>query len=124
MSESDLNEEERKEPGPEPRQGAGAQAGGPPPEASFPVFLAGLYTQTLVALGEIENPLSGKAEANLPEAQYLIDIIVILQKKTSGNLTSEEESYLNALLHNLRMRYVEAARAGGEGASAQKAQGG
>ena len=79
------------------------------PEPDFRVFMAGLYTQTLVALGEVESPASEEKEQNLPEAQYLIDTIDMLKKKTEGNLTNEEETYLGSLLHDLRMRYVTAA---------------
>ena len=79
------------------------------PEPDFRVFVAGLYTQTLMALGEVENPLTHKREKNLPESQFLIDTIDMLKQKTQGNLSSEEDSYLVSLLHDLRMRYVSAA---------------
>lgn len=79
------------------------------PQPDLSIFLAGLYSQTLVTLGEIENPLTKKKEQDLPEAQYLIDTIGMLKEKTKGNLTPEEDDYLASLLHNLRMRYVAAA---------------
>ncbi len=78
------------------------------PEPDLRVFMAGLYAQTLAALGESENPLTHKKEQSLPEAQYLIDTIDMLKRKTQGNLSAEEESYLAGLLHDLRMRYVDA----------------
>ena len=80
------------------------------PEPEFRVFVAGLYTQTLMALGEVENPLTHKSEKNLREAQYLIDTIDMLKQKTQGNLSPEEDSYLVSLLHDLRMRYVRVAK--------------
>jgi len=82
------------------------------PEANFQVFLAGLYTQTLVALGLVENPVSGKKVVRLDEAQYLIDTISMLGEKTKGNLTEEESTYLDNLLYDLRMRYIEVSRTG------------
>jgi len=87
----------------------GPSPAGPPPKPDFRVFLAGLYTQTLMYLGEIENPVTRKTERNLPEAQYLIDTIDMLRQKTRGNLSTEEGQYLDGLLHDLRMRYVSAA---------------
>jgi hypothetical protein len=78
----------------------------PPPD--FRTFLAGLFTQTLMELGEIENPLTRQKRTNLPEASYLIDTIDMLRDKTRGNLQQDEEEYLNALLHDLRLRYVAA----------------
>jgi len=84
------------------------------PEPEFRVFVAGLYTQTLMALGEVENPLTHKSEQNLREAQYVIDTIDMLKQKTRGNLSPEEDSYLVSLLHDLRMRYVRVAKQPGE----------
>ncbi len=91
---------------------------GPPPEADIRIFLAGLYTQTLVCLGDIAHPASGEAEQSLPEAQYLIDTIAMLKDKTKGNLTAEEGAYVDNILYDLRMRFVSASAregdAGGE----------
>ncbi len=102
---------------------AGPQAG-PVPEADIRIFLAGLYTQTLVCLGDMAHPASGEAEHNLPEAQYLIDTIAMLKDKTKGNLTAEEGAYVDNILYDLRMRFVSAsAREGAaDGEGEEKAQ--
>ena len=89
------------------------------PEPSFRVFLAGLYTQTLISLGEVEHPVTHKKELALPEARYLIDTINMLRQKTQGNLSGDEQMYLDSLLHDLRMRYVSAT---GRPASEQTAE--
>ncbi|MFO8007837.1 MAG: DUF1844 domain-containing protein [Candidatus Brocadiia bacterium] len=105
-----------QEEGTRPRPGAGPAAGkGPLPEPSIPIFLAGLYTQTLVELGELENPASGKREQRLEEAEYLIDTISLLRDKMEGNLDDEEQAYVQNVLTDLRMRYVSA-QGGGEAA--------
>lgn len=85
------------------------------PSPDFRVFLAGLYTQTLMSLGELENPVTKSTEKNLRESQYIIDTIDMLRHKTEGNLTDEEEHYIEGLLHDLRIRYVAAAKDGGAG---------
>lgn len=82
------------------------------PEPNFQVFLAGLYAQTLMSLGEVENPVTTKRERNLAEAQYLIDTIDMLKDKAEGNLTEQEQHYVENLLHDLRIRYVNALNAG------------
>ena len=85
------------------------QAQRPPlPEPSVQIFMAGLYTQTLVLLGLMPNPATGETSRDLAEAQYLIDTIAMLQEKTKGNLTEEESSYLEGILYDLRMRFVSA----------------
>ncbi len=84
------------------------------PEADFKVFVSGLYTQTLMALGQMENPSTGETQQSLPESSYLIDTLEVLRQKTRGNLTGEESEYLNSIIHDLQMRYVQAAEGGEE----------
>ena len=55
------------------------------------------------------DPVSGKAEKNLPVAKHLIDLLEVLQEKTEGNRTSEESENIEGLLYQLRMAYVQAA---------------
>jgi len=102
---------------PEPEPGAAASpgqgpAGGPSPDepVSFSTFLLGLSTQALLHLGDIESPLSGKVERDLGAARHVIDILGILQAKTKNNLEQAEERLLEAVLYDLRMRYVELVR--------------
>ncbi len=80
------------------------------PEITFGTFVVGLSTQALVHLGEIPDPLSGQPSADLPAAQQLIDIIAILKEKTRGNLDRNEDTLLETILFELRMKYVERAR--------------
>lgn len=118
---------EQEQPQKQPSQKQAEQTGaGHPDGADLRVFLAGLYTQTLMYLGEVENPMTKKVEQNLPEAQYLIDTIDMLRQKTQGNLSAEEEQYVGNLLHDLRMRYVGAvdrSAAGGKEPAEEKEKG-
>ena len=74
---------------------------------SFSSFLLGLSTQALLHLGEIEIPVSGRVERDLGAAKHVIDILGILKDKTRGNLEQAEQQLLDAVLYDLRMRYVE-----------------
>jgi hypothetical protein len=80
----------------------------PLPEVTFSTFVYSLSTSALVHLGEIPEPITEKMDKNLPLAKQTIDILGILQEKTKGNLTQEEENLLNNFLYDLRMRYVKA----------------
>jgi hypothetical protein len=80
----------------------------PLPEVSFAAFIYSLSTSALVHLGEIPEPITEKMDKNLPRAKQTIDILGILQEKTKGNLSQEEENLLNNFLYDLRMRYVKA----------------
>jgi Domain of unknown function (DUF1844) len=86
-----------------------AESGGEA-ELTFGTFLVGLSTQALVLLGDIADPQSGKPAQDLRGAQQLIDIIGMLREKTRGNLDREEDQLIEAVLYELRMKYVERAR--------------
>ncbi len=79
----------------------------PPAEASFALLATSLATQAMMALGDLENPITRKRETHLGEAKFHIDMLEMLEKKTKGNLAPEEAKLLEGLLFDLRLRYVE-----------------
>jgi hypothetical protein len=81
-----------------------------PAEINFSAFIVGLSTQALVHLGEIPDPTTNQQNRDLVGASQLIDILAMLQEKSRGNLTAEEERLLQSILYDLRMRYVALAR--------------
>jgi hypothetical protein len=85
-------------------------AHGDTPEITFGNFLVSLSTQALMHLGDIPDPQTGRPEQDLVAAQQLIDIVGMLQQKTRGNLDREEGQLIDAILYELRMKYVERAR--------------
>ena len=80
-------------------------------EITFASFVFSLSTQVLVHLGEVPDPIDGTAHVNLDAARQIIDILAILRDKTRGNLDAAESSLLESALYDLRMRYVDRARA-------------
>lgn len=85
-----------------------SSAGQTMPKIDFSSFILSLYSSGLVQLGKVEDPSSGKKIINLDLAHHSIDMIAMLQEKTQGNLTNDEDNLLKALLSELRMAYVEA----------------
>ncbi len=77
------------------------------PEINFPTFVASLNASALVHLGVIEDPAAGKKAKNLPMAKQTIDILSMLESKTQGNLTKEEENMLKNVLYDLRILFVK-----------------
>jgi hypothetical protein len=80
------------------------------PEASFNLFISSLATQILINLGEMTSPFNKKKEQDLDQAKFTLDTLQIIKDKTKGNLTDDETKYLDTLLYDLRMRYVEKAK--------------
>ena len=78
------------------------------PEISFANLILSLSTSALIQLGEIQDPMAQKDEKNLPLAKQTVDLISLLQQKTKGNLTPDEEKLVESVLYDLRMRYVKA----------------
>lgn len=77
------------------------------PEINFQTFIFSLNASALVQLGLMEDPATGKLEKNLPLAKQTIDMLSMLQEKTAGNLTKEEDEMLKYILYDLRIRYVK-----------------
>jgi hypothetical protein len=76
------------------------------PPVDFSTFIFSLNTSALVHLGEIADPVTGKRERDLTFAKHTIDTIAMLQEKSRGNLTKDEEALIQHILYDLRMRYV------------------
>ena len=72
----------------------------------FPSYILSYYTQGLVLLGEVPNPYTNKKEEDLESVRHTVDILTILQEKTRGNLSKEEDHLLESVLYELRMKFM------------------
>jgi hypothetical protein len=79
----------------------------PMPPASLELLLTTLATESLIAMGQIPHPATGKIEVQRHQATYLIDLIDMLREKTKGNLNPGEQQLIESMLHQLRMVFVE-----------------
>jgi hypothetical protein len=80
------------------------------PQIDFATFLLSLSHSVLMHLGEAPHPdddASVPSAVSLPLAKQTIDLLGLLEEKTKGNLTGEEERLFTQVLFDLRMRYVE-----------------
>ncbi|MBW2054861.1 MAG: DUF1844 domain-containing protein [Deltaproteobacteria bacterium] len=77
------------------------------PKINFATFVFSLNSSVLLQLGLIDDPATGKKTKNLPLAKQTIDILSMLEEKTQGNLTKDEETMLKNILYDLRMLYVK-----------------
>jgi hypothetical protein len=84
---------------------AGEEKKGP---IDFYTFVLSLGSAAFVHLGDAPHPETGKpVEPDLLVAKQSIDILAMLQEKTKGNLTEEEARFLDTLLTDLRIRFVQ-----------------
>ena len=82
------------------------QAYPPLPEVNFSTFIVSLSTEILFHLGEIAHPGTGERQKNLALAKQAIDTLAMIQEKTKGNLTEEEQKLLESMLYDLRMCFI------------------
>lgn len=79
------------------------------PSLDFSTLVLSLSQTALVHLGDQVDPtiVDGHTHRDLGLARQTIDLLGVLQEKTKGNLTGEEERLLDQLLYDLRLRFVE-----------------
>jgi Domain of unknown function (DUF1844) len=75
---------------------------------TFVGFVLSLAHTAAVHFGDVANPATGQTgELNLDAARQMIEILSLLEEKTRGNLSAEERQFLDQILYELRMRYIE-----------------
>ena len=82
----------------------------PLPEVSLSSLVFSLSSSALLHLGEIADPQTGEKKEDFGLAKHSIDTIGMLKEKTKGNLTEEEDKFLESILTDLRWRYVKATK--------------
>ena len=76
-------------------------------EQLFDQLISSLVHSAWVSLGKVKNPMNDALERNLDQASVQIDMLDMLHKRMSGNLSENEEKYLGHLVRELKMNFVE-----------------
>lgn len=83
-----------------------------PSAVTFNAFVVSLATTAAVHFGDVADPSSGeRPSVNLEAGNHAIEMLILLEQKTRGNLTEAETSFLTQVLHELRMRHAELRKA-------------
>ena len=77
------------------------------PPVNFTTLIFSLSTQAMVSLGELPDPMTQEISKNNMVAKQAIDLLGVLEEKTKGNLTQEEETFLKSSLTDLRLLFVQ-----------------
>ena len=75
-------------------------------EVTFERFMASLYMTAMLQLGLMREE-GGQPRVDVIGARQSIDTLTMISDKTKGNLTTAEEAFLQNVLYELRMAYVE-----------------
>jgi Domain of unknown function (DUF1844) len=63
--------------------------------------------QTMMQLGKLANPMTSKIEKELDGAKVTIDMLDMLKAKTKGNIADDESKFLEQVIADLKLNYVE-----------------
>jgi len=77
-----------------------------PERTMFNEFLMGIASSAFIYMGMVEHPATGRRQVDMTAAKESIDMLVMLRKKTKGNLTLGEEKFFDDLLSELKMQFV------------------
>ncbi len=73
----------------------------------FDQLISSLVHSAWVYLGKIKNPMNDKLEKNVEQASVQIDMLDMLFKRMTGNMSEEEDKYLGHVIRELKMNFVE-----------------
>ncbi|HET9963093.1 MAG TPA: DUF1844 domain-containing protein [Nitrospiraceae bacterium] len=73
---------------------------------TFSSFVISMGSSALMLMGEQLDPQQPAMPLNLPQAKEIIDLLSMLEEKTRGNLTSDEQVVMKDMLYALRMKFV------------------
>jgi len=78
------------------------------PGTAFSDFVEPLIAQAYMSLGMLRNPYQpAKPAIDAGAARQMIEILTMLQEKTAGNLTPDEEDFLTTHLGELKLAFVQ-----------------
>ncbi len=80
------------------------------PPLDFSSIVLPIFTPALLKLGLLGEADQKEPKLNLELARRLIDILDLLKDRTKGNLTPDEEKFLDACLRELKASYLEKAK--------------
>jgi hypothetical protein len=77
------------------------------PNSPFTNFIEPLIAQGYMSLGMLRNPYQPQSKLDVGAARQMIEILTLLKEKTAGNLTADEEDFLETHLGELKLAYVQ-----------------
>jgi len=77
------------------------------PVTPFTNFIEPLIAQAYMSLGMLRNPYQPQAKVDVAASRQMIEILTLLREKTAGNLTPDEEDFLETHLGELKLAFVQ-----------------
>lgn len=77
----------------------------------FLQLVASFQASAMMQLGKMASPMTGELDRDLDQARHTIDMLVMIQEKTKGNLTDTERDLLDKYVFELQMNYMHEMKA-------------
>jgi len=77
------------------------------PATPFTNFIEPLIAQSYMSLGMMRNPYQPQTKIDVASARQMIEILTLLREKTEGNLTPDEQDFLETHLGELKLAFVQ-----------------
>ncbi len=77
------------------------------PEASISVLFMSIASSAAMSMGLAPHPEGSGASKDKTMAKFNIDLLLTLKEKTRGNLSSDEQHFLEQVIHDLQLKFVE-----------------
>ena len=91
-------------------------------KSDLETLILSLSTSAMIQLGLVDDPAGGRIPADFEAARHTIDMLEVVQEKTRGNLSPQEEQLLEQVLYELRLAYVNISSGSRPGAPRAKAR--
>jgi hypothetical protein len=76
-------------------------------EASFSILAMSIASSAVMAMGLAPDPQAGTVSKDKNMARFNIDLLIMLQEKTKNNLNADEKSFLESLISDLQIKFVQ-----------------
>lgn len=76
-------------------------------EASFSVLTMSIASSAVMALGLAPDPQTNETHKDKNMAKFNIDLLLMLREKTKGNLNSDEQKFLESVISDLQMKFIQ-----------------
>jgi hypothetical protein len=76
-------------------------------DATFSVLTMSIASSAAMALGLAPDPHTNETQKDKDMAKFNIDLLVMLKDKTKNNLTSDESRFLDSVITDLQMKFVQ-----------------
>lgn len=76
-------------------------------QPSFSILVMSIASSAAMALGLAPNPQTNKIEKDKNMAKFNIDLLLVLQEKTKNNLVEDEKKFLDSVLSDLQMKFLD-----------------